>query len=151
MHRHPQWEARLNALVARDMARPYAYGRHDCLLWAAAAAKAVTGKDYGRGHRGKYASAAGAARYLRRLGHETPESYLDSLFPEKLPGFAQRGDLVLAPDGIPALCMGDHALSVAEGNAGLARVPRGEWVKAWAVGEHHSGAAAAPRRRRAKR
>jgi hypothetical protein len=36
------------------------------------------------------------------------------------------------------LCMGAFALSVAEGTTGMVRVPREQWVKAWAVGEHHS-------------
>ena len=136
MARHPQWEARLTALVAEKRFAPYAYGHHDCMLWPAAVAKAVTGKDHGRGHRGKYKSAASASRYLRSLGHDTPESYLDSLFDEKPVGFAQRGDLVLAADGIPAVCMGGFGLSVGqEGNTeGLVRVPRSDWVKAWRVG-----------------
>lgn len=150
-HRHPKWEQRLLAFVAANMSKPYRYGRNDCLLFPANAVKAVTGKDYGRGHRGKYRSAASASRYLRSLGHDSPESYLDALFEEKLPGFAQRGDLVLAGDGIPGLCMGDFALSVAEGEAGLVRVPRSEWVKAWAIGEHHSGECACPRKRRKRR
>lgn len=138
-HRHPLWEQRLVGLIEKSRERPYAYGRHDCLLWPAAAVKAVTGKDHGRGHRGKYRSAASASRYLRSLGFDSPEQFLDSLFDEKPIGFAQRGDLVLGSDGIPAVCIGDVALSVGDGSAGLVRVPRAQWVKAWAVGDHHSG------------
>lgn len=132
--RHPLWAQRLSAVLEKNARRPYAYGQWDCLLFPAAVVKAVTGKDYGRGHRGKYKSAASASRYLRSLGHDTPESYLDSLFPEKPVGFAQRGDLVLADDGVPAACMGAYALSVGEGEAGMVRVPRSQWVKAWRVG-----------------
>lgn len=138
-HRHPLWEQRLVGLIEKSRERPYAYGRHDCLLWPAAAVKAVTGKDHGRGHRGKYRSAASASRYLRSLGFDSPEQFLDSLFDEKPIGFAQRGDLVLGSDGIPGVCIGDVALSVGDGSAGLVRVPRAQWVKAWAVGDHHSG------------
>lgn len=147
MKRHPLWEARLNALLAERSNAPYYYGSNDCLLFPAAAVKAVTGKDHGRGHRGKYKSAASASRYLRSLGHESPEGYLDGLFPEKPIGFAQRGDLVLAEDGIPAVCMGDYALSVGaeDSREGLVRVPRTQWVKAWAIGEQHADV---PRKRR---
>lgn len=146
--RRADWEQRITALVDEVRDKPYAYGSHDCLLWPAAVVKAVTGKDYGRGHRGKYRSAASAYRYLQSLGFNSPESYLDSLFDEKPVGFAQRGDLVLASDGIPAGCMGAFALSVGvEGNTeGLVKVPRSDWVKAWAVGEHHSGKLKRPRK-----
>jgi hypothetical protein len=138
--RHPQWETRLVEFIAAVRDKPYEYGQHDCLLFAANVAKAVTGKDHGRGHRGKYNSAASASRYLRSLGHDNPESLLDSLFDEKPVGFAGRGDIVLASDGIPAVCMGAFALSVGqEGNRhGLVGVPRSDWIKAWAVGDHHS-------------
>lgn len=164
--RLPDWDQRLAALVERNRSRPYAYGSHDCLLWAAAVVKAVTGKDHGRGHRGKYKSAAGAARHLRKLGFDSPEALLDSLFDRKPAGFAQRGDLVTASDGIPAVCMGAVALSVGQdrlttspassgspgaGVAGLVPVPREQWVKAWAVGDHHSGKLKPPRKPKAAR
>lgn len=140
MNRHPQWEERLIALVTKRMATPYAWGEHDCLLFAAEAVKALTGKDHARKHRGKYDSFASAYAYLRTLGHDSPEAMLDSLLDVKPVGFAHRGDIVMADDGIPALCMGAFALSVGqEGNReGLVRVQRTDWVKAWAVGEHHS-------------
>lgn len=138
--RRADWEQRLVDFVEKNRARPYEYGSHDCLLMPAGAVLAVTGKDFGRGHRRKYKSAASASAYLRSLGHDSPEAMLDGLFPVKPVGFAQRGDLVMAEDGIPALCMGGFALSVgSEGNTeGLVRVPRAQWVKAWAVGEQHA-------------
>jgi hypothetical protein len=133
--RRPDWEARLSALVEKRKSAPYTPSRHDCLLWPADAVKAVTGKDFGCGHRGKYKSTASGYRHLReKLGHDSPESLLDSLFDEKPIGFAGRGDLVLADDGIPAICMGAFALSVGEGAVGLVRVPRETWIKAWTVG-----------------
>lgn len=140
MNRHAQWEPRLVALVQKHMATPYHWGEHDCLLFAAEVVKAITGKDLGRKHRGKYDSFASAYAYLKSIGHASPEAMLDSLFDVKPVGFAQRGDLVMEADGIPMLCMGAFALSVGqEGNTeGLVRVPRERWVKAWAVGEHHS-------------
>jgi hypothetical protein len=140
MSRHAQWDARLVALVAKHRDSPYAWGTHDCMTFAADVAKAVTGKDHAKGHRGKYKSHASAMVYLQRLGADTPEDYLDLLFDEKPVGFAGRGDLVMAADGIPMVCMGSFALSVgSEGNReGLVQVPRAEWVKAWAIGEHFS-------------
>lgn len=132
--RLPAWEARLAAFVADNLRRPYRYGSFDCLLMPAAAVRAVTGKDHGRGHRGKYKNAAGAARYLRGLGFASPEELLDRLFDEKPVGFAQRGDLVLCRTDSgdnPGVCLGGFAL--AAGADGLIRVPRDRWLKAWAV------------------
>lgn len=135
MTRHPQWEARLVKLVRSRMTAPYNPSRHDCLMWPADLAEAVTGKDHARGHRGKYKSTATGYRYLREvMGFDSPEALLDSLFEQKPPGFAHRGDIVMPDDGIPAACMGAYALSVGEAAVGLVNIPRNSWVKAWRVG-----------------
>jgi hypothetical protein len=150
--RHPQWEQRLHEFVLANIARPYVWSQHDCLIFAANVAKAVIGKDFAKGHRGKYKSHASAYSYLRKaFGVKSPEALLDTLFPRKAVGFAGIGDLVLCrvdlaegADGaptvadLPGLCMGAFALIA--GETGLIKVPRGDrWLKAWAVGEHHSG------------
>lgn len=155
--RHPQWEQRLHEFVLANIARPYVWGEHDCLMLAANAAKAITGKDFAKGHRSKYKSHASAYSYLRKaFGVSSPEALLDTLFPRKAVGFAGIGDLVLChvdlaegadsapiPADVPGLCMGGFALVA--GERGLERIPRGDrWLKAWAVGEHHSGERAAP-------
>jgi hypothetical protein len=155
MKRHPQWEQRLNETVARYRSKPYDPSHHDCLLWPANVAKAVTGKDPGSGHLGKYKSHAGGYAYLRKtFGVDSPAALLDTLFPEKPVGFAGRGDIVLCrvdqlagssdeapiPGEVPGLCLGAFALVAAAD--GLQRVPRGDrWLKAWAVGDYHSGEA----------
>jgi hypothetical protein len=144
MNRLPDWEQRLHDVVAKNLTRPYEFSQHDCLLWPAAAIKAVTGKDYGRGHRGKYNSHAKAYRHLKQMGFNGPAALLDSLFNEKPVGFAGRGDIVLVhteSGDNPGVVVGDFALLVGEqGEAeGLIRAPRSLWLKAWAVGDHHSG------------
>lgn len=134
MSRHPKWDARLAECVSRCRRKPYTPSHHDCLLWPAEAVKAVTGKDHGRGHRGKYKSTATAYRYLQSLGFKSPEAYLDSLFETKPVGFAQRGDLVLVhteSGDNPGVCMGSFVLVA--GETELLRAPRALWLKAWAV------------------
>ena len=132
--RHRDWESRLVAYLEAASDRPHAYGRHDCLMFCAAAIEAQTGRDFAEGHRGAYRSAAGAARYLKRLGFRSIEELLDSVLSERPVAFARRGDIVLA-DGIPGLCIGGEALFVGQEGAreGLVRRPRSEWQKAWAV------------------
>lgn len=133
--RKPDWDRALSDYIALVHDTPYAYGQQDCLLFVAGAVKAQTGKDHAKGHRGKYSTAAGSVLHLKKLGHDTPEAMLDSLFKEKPVGFAQRGDIVLTPDGIPGVCWGDDALIVGQAGEreGLVRVPRALWTKAWAI------------------
>lgn len=140
--RHEQWERRLNEYIAAVEKRPHEYSRHDCLLHCANAVKAVTGKDYGRGHRGKYKSPASAVRHLKAKGFKGPEAFLDSLFEEVPIGFAQRGDLVLTPANdatgwnIPGVVVGFHRgfVALCVSSEGLVSEPPARWLKAWKVG-----------------
>jgi hypothetical protein len=130
------WEARLVAYLADTRSRPHRYGRHDCMLFLAGAIEAITGDDVGKEHRRRYRTPRGATRYLRRLGFRSPEAMIDSMLVEKPVGFAQRGDIVLAADGIPALCIGGVALcpgELADGSQCHVEKPREIWIRAWAV------------------
>jgi hypothetical protein len=140
MSRRPDWEDRLVGFLAKALVRPYKPGDFDCLLFPAGSVKAVTGHDHGRGHRGKYSTPEGAARYLRKLGAATPEEYLDTLFPERPIGFTMRGDLVLVDiegQRYPGVCIGSDALVIAATEGGgadhLHRIPRELWIRAWAI------------------
>jgi hypothetical protein len=129
--------------LARVAERPYRWGRHDCLIHAANAVDAVTGRDYAEGQRGAYRGANGAARRLMALGFDTPEALVDSLFPQKPPALAQRGDLVIDDEGVIGVCLGAEAAMVgmeepgadraARPRRGLMTVPRERWRKAWKV------------------
>jgi hypothetical protein len=135
MVRRSDWAERLSAYLAAVAKKPHAYGKHDCLIFVAGAVKAQTGTDFARGHRGKYRSAASAARYLKGLGFESAAAMVAARLPEKPIGFAQRGDIVADADGIPGVCIGGEAVFVGmtEGREGLVRAPRAAWSKAWAV------------------
>lgn len=148
LDRLPDWQERLSDTISVNAEQPHDYGAWDCLLWPAAAVDAVTGHDFGKGHRGKYRSHAGAYRHLQAMGFASAAALLDSLFDQTPIGFAQRGDLVLielpqeaapamAGQMVPAVCIGAEALAIFEdaaGNSGLARFPRLLWRKAWKVG-----------------
>lgn len=133
--RRGDWEAQLAAYLAEAHDRPHAYGRHDCMTFVAGAIEAVTGKDFAKGHRGKYKSAATAARHLKSLGYASPAEMIAAHLEEKPIGYAQRGDIVLDGEGIPGVVIGGEALFVGceEGREGLVRQPRKAWAKAWAV------------------
>lgn len=133
--RRPDWEPHLVAYLAAANHKPHRYGHHDCMIFAAGAVKALTGRDPARGHRGKYSSAATARRYLASLGFDSVEAMIDRILPEKPVLRAQRGDIVLDEEGMPGVCIGGEALFVGtkNGEEGLVRVPRAKWRKAWAV------------------
>lgn len=133
--RKPDWENELTEYLISVSEKPHVYGKHDCMIFTANAIRAQTGKDYARGHRGKYSTAKGAARYLKTLGLASPAEMISSHLEEKPIGFAQRGDIVAGEDGVPGVVMGDFAFQVGliEGQEVLVRLPRSEWLRAWGV------------------
>ena len=135
MTRRPDWEARLNAMLAAKRRVPHAYGRHDCMTFFADAVKAVTGTDFGRGHRGKYRSALSAAKYLRSIGYDRPQDMVADLLEEKPVARAGRGDIVIDAEGIPGVVVGHDAMFVGPdmAGAGYVRQPRAAWVRAFGV------------------
>jgi len=135
MDRLPDWEARLHGYLERLERAEFDWGTLDCALFAAGAVKAMTGEDPAAAFRGRYRTAKGSERALRRFGAGTLEATIDAGFEPRPVGFARRGDLVLV-DGMVGVCVGADALFIGEagGNPGLVRFARGRWAKAWAVG-----------------
>lgn len=92
MPRHPDWQKRLNAVVAKHQALPAQYGLSDCYLIADDAVEAVTGDQmfpYAR----RYKTPAGAAKQLRKHGFETVWDAFAARFREVPVLMAQRGDI----------------------------------------------------------
>lgn len=58
----------LPAFLESALRRPFAWGRFDCALFAGAWAEALTGVDAGAPWRGRYSTALGCARLLKREG-----------------------------------------------------------------------------------
>lgn len=133
--RHPDWENRLTDYLISVREKPHAYGSHDCVLFCANAVRALTGKDFARGHRRKYRSQASAVRHLKRLGFSSFAELISSHFEEVPPSFAHRGDIVMGDDGIPGIAMGEFAFFVGQEGSeeGLVQVSRSEWRRAWRV------------------
>ncbi|MTH62114.1 hypothetical protein GL300_23225 [Paracoccus litorisediminis] len=85
------------------MRTSFAYGRHDCALFAAGAVAAMTGTDHARGWRG-YRSRAAGLRKLREAGFEDHIALVASHLEEIHPALAAPGDVAVVEgeDG-PAL------------------------------------------------
>lgn len=133
--RKGDWETALAEYIELVRDRPHEYGKHDCMLFVAGAVKVLTGKSLAAKHKGKYHDKESAAAYLKTLGFKTPAQMIDANLKRKPIGFAQRGDIVLTPDGIPGVSMGEFAVIVGTDGVseGLGRVPRELWTKAWSV------------------
>lgn len=133
--RRGDWEAALAHYLAQCEGKPYAYGSHDCALFAAGAVMAMTGTDIAAEFRGKYRSQAGSVRALRTIGAGTLEATIDAKLEPVAVGFAQRGDLVLH-EGAVGVSAGRFAVFVGDMDEApkLIRVPRAAWQKAWRVG-----------------
>ena len=125
------WEPRLNAWVAEAADTPFAWGTHDCALFACRAVEAMTGTHPFPQFIGKYDDREGAARALRLIGEGTLDRTFGSRFAECEPAFAQRGDIVMA-EGALGVCMGRNGLFLTP-EMGLASLPRAAFVKAWRI------------------
>ena len=135
------WEPRLYAWFDTCATTPHDYGRHDCGLFVAGGVAAMTGFDFAAPFRGRYSTALGATRALRRHGGGDMAAVLTRALGDPVPrAFAHRGDIVRY-NGVPGFLMADHAVFVgrAEGDPvtfgiGLVRVPRHALdADAWAV------------------
>ncbi len=141
-----EFAERLHAAVAARRGRAFQWGRHDCCLFACDVIRDAGGVDYAAPFRGRYRTAAGAARALRRfLGAPSPKlrpAGLLEAVAEKItrdngleevpPLMAQRGDFVLVDETEgPALgvCLGSHI--VAAGPTGTVLRPLAAARRAW--------------------
>ena len=92
--KHSDWHNRLIAVIRAAEKRPFLWGEHDCCLFAADCAEAMTGANFADGWRGTYDSETGAKKALLRGGGSLEKvlaKYLDEV-PVKM---AQRGDIAV--------------------------------------------------------
>lgn len=129
--RLPGWEAELARQIERARDVPFRWGLHDCATWAFDVRLALTGQDAAVAWRGLYSTERGAARMLRRLGHDTLAGLCRAILGDPIqPLCAQRGDIVLA-DGAIGVCVGGAGVFVAR--EGFTSRPMGAAAMAWKV------------------
>ncbi|GAB6125035.1 DUF6950 family protein [Humidesulfovibrio idahonensis] len=137
------WPARLAHVVEAERLRPFDWGTADCCLFVGDCILAMTGIDPASEFRGRYMTARGAQRCLRRYCGGGVEALAEKIaaeyrMPEILPKMAQRGDAVLLrtpecpPEGKSVgICVG--VLMAAQGPQGLTMVPVERVLRAWRV------------------
>jgi hypothetical protein len=132
LQRFEDWPERLHAFVAARSATPFAWGMHDCCIFAADAVLAVTGQDPGAPWRG-YSTARVAVRRMREPG--LPAIASAALGEPIAAPLAWRGDVVAVRLGkriALGVCLGDVA-TVAATPTGVAMVPMIAATAAWRV------------------
>ena len=133
--RQPGWPERLVALIEDRRRTPFAWGVHDCCLFAADAVLAITGTDLAADWRGTYSSEHSAARMLQQQGG------CEALVARHLPAYthplmAHRGDVVCVDlEGRATLgVVVGNGFWAAPGEHGLVMRPMAEVQRVYAVG-----------------
>ena len=111
------WEVVLAEAVEAVRTRAFVWGVHDCAIWAFDLRRDLTGGDDTAAlWRGRYRTAPGAARVMRRLGWPSISYAARALLGDPLSDvrLAQRGDLVLSHDATSfGVCLGAQAAFLA--------------------------------------
>ena len=125
------WQQALSAVIRACWNAPFAWGEHDCVMFAADCVQAITGSDPAAEYRGKYETEVGAAKLMKRSGG-LREMATAALGDEISPALATLGDVGLHEvDEAPALaiCAGTHWL--AAGPNGLVALQHDSIVTSW--------------------
>lgn len=97
LRRFPDWPKRLDQAIEAGRSKPFVWGSHDCVLFAADVVLALTGEDLAAQWRGQYDSAETALRAIHKGGGLITMA-ADALG-EPVPVLsARRGDVVLYRD-----------------------------------------------------
>lgn len=135
LQRFADWRPRLTAWLKEATTAPFAYGRHDCALFAAGGVQAMTGQDFAAAYRGRYTTLAGGYRILRKDGHADHVALAAALLPAIHWSQAMPGDLAaFAPAAGPVLGIVQGAMVYVLDPAGrLALMPLSDSVGAFTV------------------
>jgi hypothetical protein len=140
------WDTRaLHEFLLARASAPFAWGAHDCALFAADAIQAMTGVDIAEDFRGKYSDEAGAIAAIGEVCGGSTVADAAAYCAQKhglaewgMPLLARRGDLVVVRNGDGSLIAGLIHLNgrhiVAAGEKGLLRLPIRNALRAWHVG-----------------
>ena len=135
MPRVDHWERLLAAAIDTARAKPFVWGVHDCPTFAFETCMILTGgEDVAALWRGRYTTALGGERVMRRLGWASLEEMGRFLLSEPRQSvlLAKRGDIVLADTGLGfGVCIGAEAAGMVP--EGLVTVPLTSCRLAWPI------------------
>lgn len=131
--RKENWPVILAEQIKASAMRPFSFGEHDCLLFAAAVAFAMTDNDPAAGVRGTYADERSALEVIK--AHGSMLQLAKHCFGVPIdPKFAQRGDVVLVMRGDrDSLAVCEGARACGPGALGLEWASMVEAIMAWRI------------------
>ena len=144
MTRPYDWPERMAKALDNHREVSFAWGSHDCALFAGDVAQSICGVDFAEGLRNRYKTALGAARVLKRFAGGGLEQAAEKIArdhdcPEIAPLTAQRGDIVLAEvlvsDGLLSdsfgVCLGERVAFAT--SKGFVQLPLAKARRAWRI------------------
>lgn len=147
MMRPFDWQSRMSRALAARRETSFAWGRHDCALFACDMAEAVCGIDFAAPLRGRYGTRREAYAVLGDFAGGGLEQAAEKIArgrgcAEVAPLMARRGDIILAEiavGGAPGgalgdalgICLGERIAFAAE--RGFAQLPLVKARRAWRV------------------
>ncbi len=143
MMRPFDWQSRMSRALAARRETPFAWGRHDCALFACDLAEAVCGIDFAAPLRGRYGTRREAYAVLDDFAGGGLEQAAEKIArdhgcAEVAPLMARRGDIILAEIPIAGasgdalgICLGERIAFAAE--RGFAQLPLVKARRAWRV------------------
>jgi hypothetical protein len=139
--RHKLWATRYHHFLVSRARMKFAWGQHDCALFAADGVLALTGVDIAAEFRGKYPDETGALAAIKTIAGGATIADAAAWCAAKHgfaelahPKMAQRGDLVVFQGATGGNVAGLVHLSgqlVAAGEDGLYRFPISKVLRAW--------------------
>lgn len=134
MARLRNWPSRFAELVDRARATPFAWGSHDCCLWAGSAVLAITGSDPAADLRHTYFTSLAALKILASIGGLEGAGERTGV-PIAM-GLATVGDigLVTWEDGTQSLGVRSMSTWMCAGDHGLVHLPLDAASRVWGVG-----------------
>ena len=131
------WQMALSSELSKT--RQFKWGKDDCCLFACDVIKATTGIDPASSFRGKYETALGAYKELKRQGFEGIMDVADrqcaanKWYPVPVL-MAQRGDIVCAMfEGQESLGVMSDGFGVFVGELGYVRIDASNLIRAWKI------------------
>lgn len=129
--RHHDWQSRLDACMRENLPKPFEWGRNDCVTFAAACVKAVTGEDHIEQLRGAWLNERSAARLLRAGGGLSALA-AGCLGAEVAPVLAQPGDVgITVQNGRDALCVCTGSVWMMPGEHSAVSMPTEQVIRCW--------------------
>lgn len=133
--RKPDWVAAMNGALVDAEARPFAWGRWDCVHFVASVVEAMTGTDPLAEYRGTYASEGEAWDALAARDGNLRQACRRVFGGMIRPAFARRGDVVMMRGGMTiGICNGAMAVFASDDGAGLVQKPMADMAWAFPVG-----------------